>query len=396
MKKLDKGEIDLVKKLAASDFYIYINDLSSGRRISFTHFLMCQDGLLNLVCRLDCPPSVSDFNVWSGFGAKRTNAPEPNSLQLMKDFLMDVWAGGNLKTYNYIVSWFSNLITSYGINEVALVLVSVEGAGKGFFLTFMRHLLRSNNVEELVGISKLVQKHNTCLMNKRLVVVNECSSTSNEFRSSWDKMKSLITDPYVSIEPKNINSFKIDNISNFLLFSNHYDSILIAQHDRRYSVHEASAIHKNDTKYFDNLASQCFNTATYDAFFTYLLDFDCVNLREIPQSQLRIEMQEISMATPLKYLKSVVEEGYLFDLMKPVIPGQVEPEVGVPEIQIQILEILAAVFYQRYVVWCGENGEPKPYNASRFGLCLKEKIEKKRSNKGMVYKVAVQVHTSAE
>jgi hypothetical protein len=27
---------------------------------------------------------------------------------------------------------------------------------------------------------------------------------------------------------------------------------------------------------------------------------------------------------------------------------------------------------------------------------LKEKIEKKRSNKGMVYKVAIQVHTSAE
>ena len=60
---------------------------------------------------------------------------------------------------------------------VALAMIAKQGTGKGFFLSFVRYLLRSVNVCEVAGIGPITQKHNTVMQNKRLVVINEMSST---------------------------------------------------------------------------------------------------------------------------------------------------------------------------------------------------------------------------
>jgi len=103
-KKLDDGEIALVKKLGASDFNIYISGLTPPKR-RFSDYLFRQNGFGNYVCKLEgCKPT--DFNLWSGFGAKRTGS-QPPSLELMKQFFLDTWAAGNQEYYNYIISWFA-------------------------------------------------------------------------------------------------------------------------------------------------------------------------------------------------------------------------------------------------------------------------------------------------
>jgi len=361
IKKLDDGEIDVVKKLGASDFNIYISGLTPPKR-KFSDYLFRQNGFGNYVCKLEgCKPT--DFNLWSGFGAERNDSQTP-SLELMKKFFLDTWAAGNQEYYNYIISWFAGLFTNTkGINMVALAMIAPPGTGKGFFLSFIRHLLRAVNLAELTGIQGVTQKHNTAIRNKRLVVVNEMSSTKDEFKANFDKIKSLITDPRISIEPKGVDSYQIDNISNFILFSNHRDAIIVEEKDRRYAVFEMSDIHRNDTTYFDMLEDKCFNQETYDAFYTYLLDFPTVSIRTIPDTELRREMINLSKATPLKFLDAVVDEG-LFD-------GETE--------------VSATVFYQRYAEWCRENGERNVYTSTKFGTCLKGKIEKKRMRSGMVY-----------
>ena len=114
------------------------------------------------------------------------------------------------------------------------------------------------------------------------------------------------------------------------------------------------------------LEEKCFNQETYDAFYTYLLDFPTVSIRAIPDTELRREMINLSKATPLKFLDAVVEE----DLFNG------EEEVN------------ATVFYQRYSEWCRENGERNVFTSTKFGTCLKGKIEKKRMRIGMVYVLA--------
>ena len=368
VKKLDDGEIDVVKKLGNSDFNIYISSLKPPNR-RFSDYLFMHNGFGNYVCKLiDCKPT--DFNLWTGFGAKRTDV-KPDSLELIKQFFMETWAAGNQDYYNYLISWFAGLFTNVrGINMVALAMIALPGTGKGFFLSFMRNLVRAVNMAELTGVAAVVQKHNTAIRNKRLVVINEMSSTKDEFKSNFDKIKSLITDPRISIEPKCVDGYQIDNISNFLLFSNHRDSIILEERDRRYAVFEMSDVHINDTAYFDALETKTFNQETYDAFYTYLLDFPAVSVRSIPDTDLRREMINLSKPTPLKFLDAVLRER-----------GEEEEDLFDGEGS----EVSATLFYTKYQNWCQQNGERNVYTSTKFGTCLQGKIEKKKMRSGMVY-----------
>ena len=361
IKKLEEGHVDVVKKLGASDFNINISSMKPSK-MKFSEYLFRQDGFANYACKLEgCKPC--DFNLWSGFGAKRTEN-KPEGLELMKKFVLETWASGNQEHYNYIMSWFTGLLTNTkGINMVALAMIAKQGTGKGFFLTFMKYILRAVNVAEVAGIGPITQKHNTVMQNKRLVVINEMSSTKDEFKSNFDKIKTYITDPVISIEPKGVNPYQIDNISNFLLFTNHQDAIIVEESDRRYAIFEMADIHRNDTAYFDMLESKCFNQEVANAFYTSLLDFPAMSIRSIPNTELRQEMINLSKSTPVKFLDAVQERD-MFDGEK---------------------EINATTFYQKYVDWCRENGERNTYTSTKFGTCLKGKIEKKKTRIGMVY-----------
>jgi hypothetical protein len=360
IKKEANGHVDIVKKLGASDFTIYIANLQNPAK-RFSDYLFKQNGFGNYVCKLeDCKPT--DFNMWSGFGSKLTEEKTPG-FDLMKKFVYETWADNNEDNYNYIISWFAGLLTNKkSINMVALAMIAKPGTGKGFFLSFMKYILRSVNVCEITGIGPITQKHNTCLQNKRLVVINEMSSTRDEFRSNFDKLKTYITDPVITIEPKGVNSYQIDNISNFLLFSNHRDVIIVEESDRRYAIFEMSECHLNDTVYFNMLEKECFNQETADAFYTYLVNFSAVEVRNIPNTVLRREMMDLSKSTPLKFLDAIDDEN-IFD----------SPTVSASE------------FYTRYQRWCSDNGEKNTYSSTKFGASIKSKIQKKRTSKGYVY-----------
>lgn len=160
---------------------------------------------------------------------------------------MDVWASNNELYYKYIISWFDGLVTNLdGINRVALAIVSKEGCGKGILTDFMGYILGNDSIAETVGIQAVTQKHNTIIQNKRLILVNEMSSTKDEFRSNFDKIKSLITDSHVQIDPKGIAPYRTDIMGNYILCTNHADSIIISESDRRYAVFEASDAHINE------------------------------------------------------------------------------------------------------------------------------------------------------
>ena len=153
---------------------------------------------------------------------------ESEGFKLMKSFIMECWADNNEEHYCYIISWFAGLFTNLsGINRVALAMISPQGTGKGTLIEFMELLLRSINVVSVSGVNEVTGKFNSLLQSKRLININEMSSTKEEFKANFDKIKSYITDPTMKIEPKGVNPYTINNISNFILFTNHRDAIIV-------------------------------------------------------------------------------------------------------------------------------------------------------------------------
>lgn len=370
IKKTSTG-VDITRKLGLSDFKMYFPTSKGYSVTTLSDFLASYKSFGEFVCKLnnENTPDKS-FNIWKGFQAERVNLNKisdevKEGLELMKTFVMEVWASGNEHYYNYIISWFAGLVANLdGINRVALAMVSKEGCGKGTFTDFMRYILGTDAVAEIVGIQAVTQKHNTVIQNKRLVLVNEMSSTKEEFRSNFDKIKSFITDEWITIEPKGVSPYKIDNIGNYILCTNHADSIIISESDRRYAVFEASEVHMNDWSYFENLRKKCFNQDVANAFYTYLLDFEAISLGIIPKTEIRQQLQELSLPSPLKFVNHIIEEQIYEDGEK----------------------VAGSVLYSKYTRWCSENGERVVTN-TKFGTVIKSKWNKSRSSDGVKYTI---------
>jgi len=363
IKKLNDGYYSIVKKLGISDFtmYFYCDETNKKIKLTLSQYLNTQYGFNKYEIKLN-NSNNKNFNIWSGFQAKITDK-KTEGFELIKNFIFETWASSNQEYYNYIISWFAGLVKPNGINGVALAMVSEQGTGKGFLLQFMTYILRKCNIIETIGINSITQKHNNVIENKRLVVVNEMSSTKEEFKSNFDKIKSYISDPTISIEPKGLSPYSIDNIGNYILCTNHRDSIIVEKTDRRYAIFEVSNKYRGNIEYFNNLAKKCFNQGTADEFYTYLLNFDCVNIKNIITTELKKELISISQPTPLKFIDAITEQP-LKDYNK-TIP--------------------AADLYAEYRGWCLCNGEKNIYTSTKFGICMKGVLEKKKTNKGAVY-----------
>lgn len=373
IKKLGGGKFDMTTNLKTSGFNIsYMNDSNKKTKIKFEDYLCSNDSFSEIACELDVCPA-NKFNIWSGFQAKRVNVPESDGFKLMKSFILETWANNNIEYYNYIISWFAGLVTNLkGINKVALAMVSSQGTGKNTLLDFMSYILGSSNMVSVDGIKSVTDSFNYILQNKRLININEMSSTKEEFRSNFDKIKRFITDSTITITPKGIDSYTMSNIGNYVLFTNHRDAIIVENTDRRYAVFEMSGIYANNSTYFNNLYSLCFNQDVANEFYTYLLDFSSIDLSKIPDTELKQEMMTLSRPTPLRFLDSVIEDN-LFD-------GETK--------------IKATVMYATYRRWCDENGERNITTSTKFGTIINTKIQKKRKNDGWYYNISTIIQES--
>ena len=356
IKKLENGVFDVVSVMGSSDV-----KFKAQPSVPFSKVI----GLLNnsfgeIRCVLDGSCSESNFNVWSGFQAKRVDRSESEGFKLMKSFIMEAWADNNQENYNYIISWFAGLVTNLtGINKIALAMVSGQGTGKGTLIEFMELVLRAANIISVAGIEKITGRFNTILQGKRLININEMSSTKDEFRSNFDKIKSYITDPTIMIEPKGVNAYSISNISNFIMFTNHEDAIVVEETDRRYAIFKMSSVYINNNEYFGKIRKECFNQDVADEFYTYLLDFPAVPLNMIPDTGLRRQMINMSKSSPLKFLDAINEEP---DLKEAIFDGETR--------------VKASVLYTCYKNWCSDNGERNVMTSTKFGTVVGTKLRK--------------------
>lgn len=365
IKKSEKGGVDIIPSLKGNitDFNIYIAD----KTFTLADYLKRQKGYSDYAVSLDkCDDKL--FNLWPGFNVKRTTA-EGEGLELIKQFIFEVFASENQTLYNYLISWIAGLFRSTGINEIALVVLSNQGSGKDTLFSFITNMMMAGTFTECSGIDSITDKHNTFITNKRLIAIDEVSSTEGKdgFRGRFDKLKNMITQPHIMINPKGVDAFTIPNISNFWFNTNHVNSMYIEKSDRRYAIIRTSEKYIQNIPYFKNLRAKCFNQETYNAFYTYLLDFDMVDLRaNIPTTEAKTEMINLSKPPALRFADAITTERLFEDMT----------------------EIQGAALYNKFVDWCKDNGERSTSRTS-FGVTISTVLEKRQARTGVVYKLPV-------
>jgi hypothetical protein len=361
IKKMADGQVCMVKSLKSSD--LHLNTGGSIPKTLSSIMAVQPKSFSKVVCKMANCPDI-EFNLWSGFQAVRVAEQDSEGLALMKSFIFEVWASGNQAHYDYIISWWAGLVTNLtGINRVALLMVSDQGTGKNTLAEFMKLVLRSCNVATVEGIDGVVGRFNTQVQNKRLIVMNELCSTKDEFRNNFDKIKPIISDATITIEPKGVNKYELDNIANLVAFTNHEDAVSLEELDRRWAAFKMSNVYRNNSEYFNRLRTICFNQDVANQFYTYLLDFPAVDLSKIPMTEMKQSMIQVSKASPLKFLDAINEDS---ELKEAVLDGETR--------------VKATVLYAKYREWCSENGERNVLTSTKFGTVIGTKLRRIRNN----------------
>ena len=321
----------------------------------------------------------NEFNTWVGFKAENQSSGDPdmNVVQPILDFIFEVIANGKEENFKYIISWLSHIVCKpYKKTEVALFLHSNEkGTGKGTLGYWLKNYLFGSHISNVIsGLSKLTQKHNTCIQKKIFTMVEELPSLQGEFHAQFDTMKHIITDPQITIEPKGIDPFEIPNFANFMLLSNNLMSIKLERGDRRYACFEVSSHKKGDEDYWDHLHDEVLTEETAKEFFKYLKNLDDsekISLRKIPKTTIRQTLIDNSIPVHEQFFEDLKKNDYSLPEGSYIPPFMYKCEEITGAIQVDTL-------YHCYDSYCNNRNE-KTLRQRLFFNSIEKYTEKHRT-----------------
>lgn len=196
-------------------------------------------------------------NQWKGFGIEA--CPQRVSDEEVAPFLQymfEVVANGDQKMYEWVLAWCADLFQDPANKPgTTLVLVGPQGSGKTFLgERVLGKIIGKSHYVQLNSISQLTDKFNTICDNKVFVQCDEAIHSYQKDVAS--RLKSLITDETMTIEPKGINSYRKPNHMRLYFTSNEESNPIFidpSPHERRFTVQKISSKYATDLEYWTHL-----------------------------------------------------------------------------------------------------------------------------------------------
>lgn len=246
------------------------------------------------------------YNLWTGFAVD----PKKGDCSRFLAHIRENIASGNTAIYDYIVAWMAQAIQHPDeLLGVALVLRGSMGTGKGVFANgfgslFGRHYL------PLAQSSQLTGKFNAHMKDKCLLFADESFWAGD--KQAEGILKALITEPYLVIEGKGENAFKIKNHLHFIFATNNDWCVPAGPRERRFFVLDVGEKRMQDHDYFAAIQKEL-NDGGREALLHYLLNLDIRNrnLRQFPQTHALLEQKIYSMTPIQKFWFGKLSSGSL-------------------------------------------------------------------------------------
>jgi len=225
---------------------------------------------IDFIPNLDkCPKNI--FNKFIGFKYdNKINKDEINEdkIKFILDFIKYV-CNNDETYYNCILDWISSIIQKpYIKTKVAPILYSdTNGVGKNTITNMISKLL-DNYSTSISKIDDLMNNFNYSLCFKLLVVGDEITANA---KNMADCIKNVITQDKMKCEKKGLDSFDINDYTNYIFTSNNEFCFKIDKTDRRFIPIQCNEVlrDKKDYDHFYNLLDD--NDILYNlhSFFKY-------------------------------------------------------------------------------------------------------------------------------
>lgn len=265
---------------------------------------------------VDTPHGVK-INQWRGFGVE----PCPQmvldeEIEPYLDYVKNVLGCGFPERAEWIHAWTADMLQRpHEKPGTALVLVGPQGAGKTFLgEQVIGKIIGSGHYVQMNSIESLTSKFNSIADNKLFIQCDEAMHSYQKDVAS--KLKSIITDESVTIEPKGINSYKKPNHMHFLFTSNEEHSALFidpSPHERRYTVLKVNPIRSLDTEYWVRMRNWV--PANLHKILRWLLDhkYDRELVLRPIQTAAKRDIQRVSVDMEVAWIVARIKQGFPLD-----------------------------------------------------------------------------------
>ncbi len=247
------------------------------------------------------------LNLWQGYAIK----PAPGDWSLMRSHIEAVICDGDPVRFDYLMGWMARMLQQPAEQgEVAVVMKGGEGTGKGTLAKALKRII-GHHALAIANGKHLVGNFNSHLRDVVFLFADEAFFAGD--RAHVGVLKSIITEPYLTVEAKYANAVEVPNYLHLMMASNETWVIPAAMDARRFLVLEVNDTAKNNHEYFGGIWKQM-EAGGYAAMLHDLLAYDLstFNVRAVPTTEGLQRQRKLSLPTTEAWWLDCLERGYVF------------------------------------------------------------------------------------
>jgi hypothetical protein len=306
---------------------------------------------------------LQDYNLFSGFS---TEPKTGGSWDLFNQHLLDNVCKGDPSHHEWLVTWIARIIQRPGSKRpgTAVVLRGGQGTGKSIVGTTIGRLV-SPYFAHLTMAKHLTGNFNAHLKDKLLVFADEAFFAGD--RSNIGRLKALISEEQLTVEPKGLDAISVSNHINVLMASNE-DWVIPAEADeRRYFMLDISSARAKDTGYFGRMLKQL-DDGGYEAMAYDLLHWDLsrANLWRAPATDALMEQKEVTLGSVAQFWVGCLDEQHILRADADLL--EIDDGVGWPT------EVSKRELFNGYCLFCRRQGVRYKHFAAQFWRVLRRLV----------------------
>lgn len=177
---------------------------------------------------------------------------------------------GTDDVFEWVICWLAYAIQNPGAKMVtSIIMHGDEGSGKNLF--FEKCIAKIyGEYGGVIGNAEIESQFNEWASKKLFVVCDEVV-TKSELRQLKGRLKAMVSNPTININPKNLSSRTEANHMNFVFLSNELQPLALDKTDRRYMVIWTPP--KQTEEYYAAVKNEMENGGN-EAFYHFLLNLD--------------------------------------------------------------------------------------------------------------------------
>jgi hypothetical protein len=255
------------------------------------------------------------LNLWRGFAVE----PKQGDWSLMQSHILNILANGNETHAKYILDWMAYVVQHPEVPaQAALAFTGQQGSGKGVVWRSFGDLFAPHR-EHFYDQNQFTGKFNANLGKAVFVFLDEAIWGGD--KTIIGKVRAMITEPTLQIEPKGIDSMTVPNRLSIVSCSNEAWSVPIGIGDRRWAAFETNDryayVNCSDAEresYFSPLYAELENGGLAAMLYDLLRrEVTAGDIRTVPNTEEKARLKSRSLdATPM-WLETCLQRGEMAD-----------------------------------------------------------------------------------